>query len=101
VERAIFDGWRFLGADAPTVLSYTPREFTIMLRAQQERQFDAYEREATYAIWYEKAHRDKRPKPSDLFSRKKAKTQEKVNLAELKEHFREKQALLDRIRFTK
>ena len=47
----------------------TPREFTLLLKAQQERQYDEYEREAHIAIMHEAAHRATRPKASDLFKR--------------------------------
>lgn len=40
-----------------------------MLRAQQERSYDDYERMALDAVWRESAHRSKRIKPDDLFKR--------------------------------
>lgn len=39
------------------------------MRAQQERQFDEYERAAFIAMMHENASRIKRPKLSDLFKR--------------------------------
>lgn len=65
----IFDAWRYLRLDAQKVLSLTPRELTIMMRAEVERRYDEYEKFAHFAIMREKAHREKRPKASDLFKR--------------------------------
>src|SRR5690606_41463050 len=50
VESAIFDGWRYLGMDAHKVLSFTPREFAIMMRAELERKFDRYEEYSHFAL---------------------------------------------------
>lgn len=47
----------------------TPRQLVILMRAQQERKFDDYEREAFVAMMHENASRIKRPKVSDLFKR--------------------------------
>lgn len=55
--------------DAHKVLSFTPREFAIMMRAELERKFDRYEEYSHFALMREKAHREKRPKASDLFKR--------------------------------
>jgi hypothetical protein len=65
----IFDGWRYLGLRPHDVLSLTPREFNIVLKAQRERSFDEMEKEARIAIIREAAHRAKRPKAADLFKR--------------------------------
>ena len=51
------------------ILSKTPREFSIMMRANVERIYDEYERVAVGALMHENAHRSKRPKVSDLFKR--------------------------------
>jgi hypothetical protein len=40
-----------------------------LLKAQRERQYDEYEREARFVMMYESATRAKRPKVSDLFKR--------------------------------
>lgn len=56
-----------------------------MIQAQQERGFDEYERMAYGAIMGEIAHREKRPKVSDLFKRPKDASAEKSALSELKE----------------
>lgn len=85
VEQAIFDGWRYLDLEASRVLSYTPREFTIMMQAQIERRYDEYERTAIEAIMYEAAHRAKRPKSSDLFKRPKDSVADNNGLSEMKE----------------
>jgi hypothetical protein len=65
------DGWRYLGLKPAEVYALTHREFTILLNAQRERQYDEFEREAMFAMMYESAHRAKRPKASDLFKRPK------------------------------
>ncbi|MBO0602697.1 hypothetical protein I2483_13600 [Sporosarcina sp. E16_3] len=69
MEVAKADGWRYLALKPQEVESLTPREFTILMRAQQERQFDEYERMAFASIMQESATRAKRPKASDLFKR--------------------------------
>ncbi len=81
----LFDGWRYLGLEASRILSYTPREFTILMHAQGERNYDEYERSAVEAIMWEIAHRAKRPKASDLFKRPKDSVSERNNLSEMKE----------------
>jgi hypothetical protein len=53
------------------VYCLTHREFTLLLNAQRERQYDEFEREAMFAMMHESAHRAKRPKASDLFKRPK------------------------------
>jgi hypothetical protein len=63
------DGWRYLGLKPSEVYALTHREFMLLLKAQRERQYDEFEREAQFAIMYEKAHREKRPKSTDLFKR--------------------------------
>lgn len=65
------DGWRYLGLKPSDVYALTPREFNVLLKAQQERQYDGLEREAYVTIMRESAHRAKRPKASDLFRRPK------------------------------
>lgn len=47
----------------------TPREFSLLLSAQKERQLDEYERMADMAMMIEIAQRSKKPKRSDLFKR--------------------------------
>jgi hypothetical protein len=42
-----------------------------MMKAQRERQYDEFERQAIIAMMRESAHRAKRPKASDLFKRPK------------------------------
>ncbi|MDR9792678.1 hypothetical protein Q8A72_06775 [Aeribacillus pallidus] len=39
------------------------------MRAENERRYDDYERMAIQALMIEKAHREKRPKLTDLFKR--------------------------------
>lgn len=50
-------------------MALTPREYSLMMRGEQEHQFDEYERAAQIAIMHERAHRMKSPKASDLFKR--------------------------------
>lgn len=69
---------------ADKVLSYTPREFTIMSQANVERQYDEYERMAIEAIMREGAHRAKKPKASDLFKRPKDSEVEREQLTDMK-----------------
>jgi len=69
VERAIFDGRRYLGLTSFQTLSLTPREFTIEMMAQVEATYDEYERQATYAMWARQAANAKRLKSTDLFKR--------------------------------
>lgn len=51
------------------VMSLTPRDYETLLKGEQERQFDEYERASQIAIMHEAARRAKRPKASDLFKR--------------------------------
>jgi len=69
VEKAIFDGRRYLGMSAPQVLSLTPREFAIEMRAHTESVYDEYERMATHAMMIRAAHHAKKLKQSQLFKR--------------------------------
>ena len=85
VEQAIFDGWRYLGLKASEVLSMTPREFMITMRAQVERQYDELEIESIIAIIRESAHRAKKAKPSDLFKRPLNEDEAKKQTEELAE----------------
>ncbi|MBS4195327.1 hypothetical protein [Lederbergia citri] len=70
---------------AERILSYTPREFMIMMQANVERHYDEYERMAIEAIMREGAHRAKKPKATDLFKRPKEGISNRNNLAEMKE----------------
>lgn len=51
------------------MLSYTPREFMIMLRAQQERKSDEYERMAHEALMNRQAQHAEKLTLSDLYKR--------------------------------
>lgn len=51
------------------VYSLTPRELTILMRAEQERRYDDYERMTTGALMNRQAYHAKSLKPSDLFKR--------------------------------
>lgn len=69
-------------------MNHTPREFRIMVRAEQERIYDEYERMATSAVWREIAHRSKRIKPSDLFKRPTDAKADNAKLQNLREQTR-------------
>ncbi|MCG7345306.1 hypothetical protein MHZ92_14295 [Sporosarcina sp. ACRSL] len=75
--------------DATAVLSYTPREFTIMIRAQAGRNEDEYERMAHAAMMNRQAYHAKKLKFSDLFKRPSDKVADKTKLKTLKEKTRE------------
>jgi hypothetical protein len=64
------------------VYALTHREFTILLKAQRERQYDEFEREAMFVMMRESATRAKRPKASDLFKRPKLGEQDERKLEE-------------------
>lgn len=64
--------------------SLTPREFSILMNAQVERQYDEYERKAVEAIMREAAHRAKRPKAGDLFKRPSDSVAKREDLSEVK-----------------
>ena len=51
------------------ILAMSPREFYIVMRADQERIFDVLQHEATVAIMHERASREKRPSADMLFKR--------------------------------
>ena len=63
------DGWRYLSLKPSEIYLLTPREFTLLMMAQRERQYDDYERQSHFIIMRENAHRAKRPKASDLYKR--------------------------------
>src|SRR5699024_11779055 len=70
VDTAIFDGWRYLSLTSDLILSMTPREFSILMKAQVERKYDDYEEMATMAIFTRQAyHREGRLGASDIFKR--------------------------------
>src|SRR5699024_12548075 len=70
VEKAQFDARRYLGISSRELLSYTPREFAIEMKAETERIYDEMEREAIIAIMHANANNSKkRIRPSDLFKR--------------------------------
>lgn len=69
MERAKAEGWRFLSLTPDKIESLTPREFTILMRAQNEKNSDDLEAKAYLALMIESAHRTKRPKLSDLYKR--------------------------------
>lgn len=73
-----------MGLDSAQVLSKTPREFSILMSAQVERQYDEYERKAVEAIMREAAHRAKRPKAGDLFKRPSDSVAKRKDLSEVK-----------------
>lgn len=84
VERAIFDGRRYLGLSAPQVLSLTPREFAIEMRAFVEANNDEYEKQALLAIWHRKAQHEKRIKTTDLFKRPKDEERAQKNVEDIR-----------------
>lgn len=59
------------------VLSQTPREFAIMMRANVERKYDEYEDMAVQAMMHRQATNAKRLKKDDLFKRPKDEVVEK------------------------
>jgi hypothetical protein len=92
------DGWRFLGLKPSEVYALTHREFSILLKAQRERQYDEFERQAMFVMMRESAHRAKRPKVSDLFKRPRNGEQDERELeakAEQAEHANEWLAQFD------
>lgn len=70
------------------IYALTPRKFQILLRAQQERNYDDNERMATNAVWREIAHRSKRIKPSDLYKRPTDANVDKAKVQDLREQTR-------------
>ena len=65
----MYDGWRYLGLDSERVLRMTPREFSILMRAQIERKYDEHEQMAGLAMMFRYANHAKKAKQSDLFKR--------------------------------
>ncbi|MGF7528522.1 phage tail assembly chaperone [Bacillus paralicheniformis] len=81
----MFSGWRYLQMKPEDVYALTPREFHILIQAQTERNGDELERKAFEAIMREKAHREKNPKPSDLYKRDSADSPKKKTVEEMAE----------------
>jgi hypothetical protein len=52
------------------------------LQAENERRYDDYERMAVQALMIEKAHREKRPKLTDLFKRPDKQNSDKKTIDE-------------------
>lgn len=52
------------------------------MRAENERRYDDYERMAVQALMIEKAHREKRPKLTDLFKRPNEQIRDKKTIDE-------------------
>ena len=69
VERAKAEGWRYLKLKPDEVESLTPRELTILMRAEQESRLDGYERMASHSMMIRQAYHAKKLKYSDLFKR--------------------------------
>lgn len=63
-----------------------------MMRANVERIFDDYEREANIAIMREKAHRAKRPKSTDLYKRPKDLTKQQKKAEDMRKKSEETMA---------
>lgn len=79
----------------------TPRELTMLMRAQTERQYDEYERMAYGAWMVENASRMKKPKTTDLFKRPSDEAKKRKSTKELREKLDAQQALLSQFIFTK
>jgi len=78
------------------LLSYTPREFAIEMKAETERIYDEMEREAIIAIMHANANNSKkRIRPSDLFKRPNDET-EKKSADDVKKRQKERLAWLSR-----
>lgn len=69
VEQAIFDGWRYLSLDSSAVLSKTPREFSILMRANVEKTYDRYEDMAVMAQMNRQGYHARKLSYKDLFKR--------------------------------
>src|SRR5699024_6471037 len=96
VEKAQFDARRYLGISSRELLSYTPREFAIEMKAETERIYDEMEREAIIAIMHANANNSKkRIRPSDLFKRPNDET-EKKSADDVKKRQKERLAWLSR-----
>lgn len=102
VERAIAEGWRYLKLKPAEVLSLTPREFTILMRAETESRHDDYERMTTEAMFVRQAYHAKKLKPSDLFKRPDgSKRDKRMTREELREYTEQQQAVLAQFSFAK
>jgi len=68
------------------------------MRAENERRYDDYERMAVQALMIEKAHREKRPKLTDLFKRPNEQTRDKKTIDERRKEVDEINAWLSTLR---
>lgn len=94
MERAKAEGWRFLRLTPDQVESYTPREFTILMRAEQESIADGYEKMAYQAMMTRSAYHAKKLKHSDLYNRDST-ANPKRDFEEVKADMRKQQDWLD------
>ncbi|WP_412677720.1 phage tail assembly chaperone [Bacillus swezeyi] len=70
MEKVFSAGWRFLGKEPDEIRRLTPREFYVLLEAENERKYDRLEEYAISAMMNAKANNSKkRVKLSDLFKR--------------------------------
>lgn len=69
MESAIFDAWRYLRMDSAAFLSKTPREFSILMAAENERRYDEYELMASKAMMMRAAYHKEKLKHRDLYKR--------------------------------
>ncbi|MGE6487764.1 phage tail assembly chaperone [Paenisporosarcina sp. NPDC076898] len=94
VERAVAEGYRYLALKPWEVYSLTPREFQILMRAYQERQYDEFDRMAFQTMMVRQAYHAKKLKHADLFKRSEQ-NKPKRDVKELKAEMERQQALLD------
>lgn len=95
------DGWRYLSLKPAEIYAITPREFTLLMRSENERRQDDYEMQATLAMWHRAAYHAPKLKVADLYKRDSSKQSAKKSTEELKADFAEKQSKLDRLTFVK
>ncbi|WFP01572.1 phage tail assembly chaperone [Bacillus subtilis] len=72
IDQVLRDAWRYLSLKPDEVYALTPREYYLLIQAQQDKKFDQYDDLASLAMMIGKVRSAKKSiKQSDLFKRPK------------------------------
>lgn len=92
------DAWHYLNMSPAEFYRTTPRELTILFRAQQQRRYDEYERMSHEAMMYRSAQNAKSIKATDMFKRPDGKEESvETKVARLEENTRDTNDWLARL----
>jgi len=96
----MFDAYRYMGMMPDEFLRLTPREFTIIAEAENERKNDEMELASLKTMWQRQAYHAKRLKASDLFDRNKMKRKSYDDIEDKAEKSKQDMEWLNRFRFS-